>query len=368
VVLHEGVTLSAAGIFFANRGSSPSDLFHVARDTSENDYPVSIQGLAGDPVYLGFNSSYVGTGTLAAVSVLASTRLDLQDATLGGLTALVIGAPGTGQGSVNFGPDPVHIGDLAHELTGTHGIVCAGINGNTPSILTDNEATAPTLFVEGQVTDVTIDTHCNIDMTEGITLGPAPTAGTCPAARIDQTGLDVRGNGIVQADLVTIQCQAGDGVFVELGDDAGSPFVDLNAATLEHNGCAGFHMLAGQCSLSTTDGPTLIESNNYGLRVEGGSFSSAIGATIACNMGAEPGNCLADVGAGVDVWQQSSTVLVVDQVTWATKPPASYTCATPFTSCSWGSTAPAEADIVVFGSDAGVVSATVPSLVGGGCP
>ena len=323
--------------------------------------------LAGNPVRIGFSSSYLAAGTLAAVSVMAKARLDLQDAALGGPTGLAIGAPGTDQGSVNFGPDPVHIGDLAHKLTGTRGIVCAGINGNTPSLLSDNLATAPTLFVEGQVTDVTIDSHCDIDMSEGITLGPAPVAGACPAPKIDQTGLDVRGNGIVQASLVTVQCQAGDGVFVELGDDAGSPFVDLNAAMLTHNGCSGFHMLSGQCSLSSTAGPTLVESNNYGVRVEGGFFLGAVGATLACNAGVEPGNCRADVGAGVDLSQEGNKALVADQVTWASDPPASYTCGAAFTSCSWGSAPPAEADIVVFG-DAGAVSAATPSLLDGGCP
>jgi len=227
-------------------------------------------------------------------------------------------------------------------------------------------ASAPLLSIEGQTTaDLTVGEDSNLLLVNGGQFGPSLVSGTCPT-KVDGIGLDVRG-GTVQASYLTIQCQKGDGILSEAFEGG---FIDFDG-TVQHNGCAGIHVLGhNSVQPGTAIAPTVITANHYGVLADadGGIVSMGINdhVTVACDSATEPGNCASE-GPAVDLWQQGAGIILAAGVTWDATPTL-YVCNAGLSSCDWdgGSGAlPSPAEAVVSG--AGEISISSPT-VAGVCP
>jgi hypothetical protein len=358
VTLTWGVTLHGPGLYFANQGSSASDLFHAQRYSGNDTQHVTIHGDAANPVHIGYANDGDSSKTLTALEV-SSGLLDLEDAVLDGTTALLVHGA-----YVQLGPDPIQIGSLADGVTGQLGVVCydgGQLNDNGGAV-----AGPPLLAIEGQATaDLTVGLQSNLELTNGGRFGPELVGGVCPT-KVDTLGIDVRG-GTVQASHVIIQCQNGDGI---LSEALPGGFIDFDG-TVQHNGCAGIRVLGhNSVQPGTAIAPTVITANHYGIIADGDGGIVSLGindhVTVACESATEPGNCASD-GPAIDLWQQGSGTILASGVTWQ-EAPVIFDCNATLSACSWdaGSGAlPSPAEAVVSGS--GVISLTSP-VVGGACP
>jgi hypothetical protein len=190
VTLGLGITLHAPGIQFYNSGSSSLDLFQVQKLNPSDIGSVAIQGDPGNLARIGFDSAFRSSGTKTALSVNGDS-LSLQNVWLAGTVGLqvgpsALGASQPGWGVARLGPGPVMIGSVGSGLAGQLGVTCTG-EFNRNSQVTE-QGTTPVLAIEGQATGISVGDFCDVVLTQGDSIGPALSGGSCPT-KVDGVGI-----------------------------------------------------------------------------------------------------------------------------------------------------------------------------------
>jgi hypothetical protein len=340
IVLHRGITLDAAGIFFfvPDTAHFVNDVFDVTPADTSDHLPVTIQGAPGHPVFIGFDDLAGQTQNTYDGLLVRGLTAKLSSVWLGGSSnGAQVEVNGTLEidGPVRFGnyESPSQVGAAPSST----GIVCQGLNAASPATLIDPGASDGDLIIQGQTqVGLYVLPYCNVTLDHRPVFGVAPVDGGCPNPKPDTVGL------LVDADPAqvtitggTFQCMEVDGV----QQITGTSVVTLNGATVTHCGCAGLRSFAG--TLYSNGG--VITHNHRGVAQQGGQVflngggtgGVSGGNTLGCNLATEPGACSGDGTPGVDVENDSATALDADNCLFDHLPPSDLSCADrTFTSCT----------------------------------
>jgi hypothetical protein len=372
IVLHRGITLDAAGIFFFVPDTSHYvlDVFDVTPADAADLLPVTIQGAPGHPVFIGFDYLAGQTQNTLDGLLVRGLTAKLKSVWLGGsANGAQVEQAATLEidGPVRFGnyESPSQVGIAPS----SHGIVCEGQSATAPATVIDPGAADGDLVIQAQSqSGLYVLRYCNVALDHRPVFGVAPVDGGCPSPKPDTLGI------LVDADPAqialtgpTFQCMQVDGVQLI----SGAPVVTLNDATVTHCGCTGLRAFAG--TIYSNGGS--ITFNHRGVAQEtggqivlsgGGTGGVGGGNTIGCNVEAEPGACNGDGSPGIDVQNDSSSPLDADNCFFDHLPPSELSCTDrTFASCTCVSS-PSTGCSPVDGVDLATTSTGTISTLGSG--